>query len=80
MNPNSEAYEICACGRTFYLDSAYTNHRRSCKKTKVRLAGALSKAQESWRQRKKQRTAVQDATIYSAVPSQVTSEVYVDVH
>ena len=79
MNLNNEACEVCACGRTFYLVSAYTNHRRSCKKTKVRLAGVLGKAQENWRQRKKQRTDAQDATRYSTKPSQSsTHDVRID--
>jgi hypothetical protein len=46
--------QVCACGRSFYQVSAYTNHRRICKKTKNRLVGALEAAKVKW-QRKRQR-------------------------
>jgi hypothetical protein len=72
MNPNPEAYQICACGRSFYLDSAYTNHRRSCKKSKTRLAGALGSAQNLWRERKRQRLEAQNATRSLAGSSEAT--------
>jgi hypothetical protein len=45
--------EACICGRTFIQPSALHYHQRSCTKTKKRLAGALSKAKETWRRKKR---------------------------
>jgi hypothetical protein len=48
--------QVCVCGRTFSIPQAYTCHKRSCQKTKKRLAGALEKAKETWQARKRRRT------------------------
>ena len=64
----------CYCGRTFSQQNAYGNHRRSCKQTKKRLAGVLSKAKETF-MRKKQKTghSAPAAIVPSAqVPPEVT--------
>lgn len=47
----------CCCGRTFLQTNAYSNHRKSCKKSKTRLSSALSNARDDWERRKKARTA-----------------------
>lgn len=47
---------ICVCGRSFYDYSALSKHKRSCKKSKTRLAGALGKAKELWQSRKRHRS------------------------
>jgi hypothetical protein len=47
--------QTCPCGRTFSLPQAYTYHKRSCKKTKKRLSGALEKAKIVWRAKKRQK-------------------------
>jgi hypothetical protein len=46
---------VCICGRTFSVQQAYTCHKRSCQKTKKRLAGALEKAKEVWQANKRQK-------------------------
>ncbi|KAH7917056.1 hypothetical protein BV22DRAFT_1135740, partial [Leucogyrophana mollusca] len=46
---------VCSCGRSFSQQNAYTNHLRTCKKSKTRLAHALSKAKEMWSSRKRPR-------------------------
>lgn len=47
----------CCCGRTFLQTNAYSNHRKSCKKSKTRLSSALSSARDNWERRKKARIA-----------------------
>ena len=56
--------ETCHCGRVFAQVYAYTNHQRTCKKSRKRLAGALAMAQEVWRVRKRPR-CLSDAQIDS---------------
>lgn len=48
--------QVCSCGRTFSVPQAYTYHKRSCQKTKKRLATALEKAKEVLHARKRQKT------------------------
>jgi hypothetical protein len=48
--------QTCICARTFLVPQAYTFHKRSCQKTKKRLAGALEKAKEVWQAKKRQKT------------------------
>lgn len=45
----------CGCGRYFSHQSALTNHTRSCKLSKKRLASALDIAQDVWKRRKKKK-------------------------
>jgi hypothetical protein len=52
MQPFSET---CLCGRSFAQLFAWSNHRRACKKSKIRLSGALDKAKEAWASRKRMR-------------------------
>jgi len=47
--------QVCICGRTFSVQQAYTYHKRSCQKTKKRLAGALEKAKEVWQTNKRRK-------------------------
>ena len=47
--------EICVCGRAFFKQSAYTNHKRSCRKSQKYLTSALDKAKQRWYEKKKQR-------------------------
>jgi hypothetical protein len=47
--------QICPCGRTFSLPQAYTCHKCSCAKTKKQLSGALEKAKEAWRAKKRKK-------------------------
>lgn len=42
----------CLCGRTFSQVNALSNHRRTCKKSKSRLASTLVYAQENWKRKK----------------------------
>jgi hypothetical protein len=43
------------------VQQAYTYHKRSCKKTKKRLAGALEKAKEVWQTNKRRKTEAKAA-------------------
>ncbi|KAH7904506.1 hypothetical protein BJ138DRAFT_1019068 [Hygrophoropsis aurantiaca] len=45
----------CHCGRSFTHENAFTNHARTCSKTKRRVTQALSKAKELWNSRKRRR-------------------------
>lgn len=51
----SALHHECCCGRTFLQTNAYSNHQKSCKKTKTRLSSALSSARDNWQRRKKAR-------------------------
>jgi hypothetical protein len=53
--------QVCICGRTFSMQQAYTYHKRSCQKTKKRLAGALEKAKEVWQTNKRRKTEAKAA-------------------
>jgi hypothetical protein len=48
---------VCCCTRTFFQESAYTNHKRVCQRSRKRLAGALGKAKEIWAEKKRRRLA-----------------------
>lgn len=48
------SYECC-CGRTFLQTNAFSNHQRSCKKSRTRLSSALESAKENWSRLKKAR-------------------------
>jgi hypothetical protein len=43
------------------VQQAYTYHKRSCQKTKKRLAGALEKAKEVWQTNKRRKTEAKAA-------------------
>lgn len=45
----------CLCGKTFSQQNAFTNHTRSCKSSKKRLASALDLAKDVWQRRKKKK-------------------------
>lgn len=48
----------CYCGRTFLQTNAYSNHQKTCKKTKARLSSALFDARDNWQRLKRARTVV----------------------
>jgi hypothetical protein len=48
MDSPSAWYQVCACGQTFGMIQAYSNHKCSCQKTKKWLASALDQAKEVW--------------------------------
>jgi len=45
----------CVCARSFAQPGGLAYHCRSCKKAKVRLAGALRMAKDAWTDRKRRR-------------------------
>jgi hypothetical protein len=49
------ANHVCFCQRSFVTIGALNFHRRSCKKTNKRLSGALAKAKEVWKSKKRRR-------------------------
>jgi hypothetical protein len=49
--------EVCVCGRSFCTPGAMKKHLRACTKSKKRLSGALDKAKDLWRTRKRRRLA-----------------------
>jgi len=51
----------CLCGRSFSQASTFTNHTRTCQRTKKRLSLALDKAKETWAARKRQRLDLDDS-------------------
>ena len=40
---------LISCGRAFTVNFAFSNHQKSCKSSKKRIAGALDSAQAIWR-------------------------------
>jgi hypothetical protein len=62
-------YQACACGRAFSTPQAYTNHERTCRKTKKRFASALTKAKEVWESRKRRKTDAEAPAQETAGPS-----------
>jgi hypothetical protein len=56
IGTNGSGYtEICVCGRTFFRQSAFTNHKRSCQKSQEHLSSALDKAKQRWSEKKTRR-------------------------
>lgn len=47
--------ECNGCGRTFAHTNAFSNHQRTCKKSKARLSSALASARENWARLKRAR-------------------------
>jgi len=74
MNVPAAWHEVCICGRTFSVPQAYTCHKRTCQKTKKRLASALDKAREVWEARKRKRT---EKKVTEAGPSQLVPKLLV---
>jgi hypothetical protein len=62
--------QICHCGRAFSQTYAFTNHQRTCKKSKKRLSDALAKAQQVWQMRKRRR-CISDAEVDVEVDSSI---------
>lgn len=58
----------CCCGRGFLQPNAFSNHQKSCKKSKTRLASALDSAKENWNRLKKARLEAREA-LNSAFPT-----------
>jgi hypothetical protein len=69
MNSPPAWFETCACGRTFSVPQALTYHKRSCNRTKKRLAVALDKAKDVWQAKKRQKT--QEKTAAQLEPTRV---------
>lgn len=59
----------CICGRSFTQVNAINNHRRTCKKSKSRLASALTSAQENWRRKRARLNMSNEGTIAEPLPS-----------
>jgi hypothetical protein len=55
--------EICLCGRAFSQQSAFSNHKRTCQKSKKRLSSALEKAKQLWTGKKRRRLDQDDTTV-----------------
>lgn len=51
----------CVCGRAFSQLNAFTNHIRTCPRSKKRLSSALESAKEKWTTRKRRRVAVEQS-------------------
>jgi hypothetical protein len=47
MDRDSAFSQTCYCGRSFTNLAAFSNHQRTCKKSKKRLTDALRQAKES---------------------------------
>ena len=53
MSDTAEVFtQTCVCGRTFTGLNSFTRHEKGCAKGKKRLAGALSRAREAYRNKK----------------------------
>jgi uncharacterized protein YecT (DUF1311 family) len=70
---DSDSY-TCTCGRSFAQPGGLAYHHRSCKKAKVRLAGALSKAKGAWTDRKRRRCEATQAERENISEQDVSSE------
>jgi hypothetical protein len=53
----------CCCGRVFTQNNALSYHKRSCGKSKKRLADALLAAKEVFEQKKRRRIEVQSSSM-----------------
>ena len=60
---------ICACGRTFTLENAITNHTRTCLTSKKRLSSALEGVKAKWTVKKRRRLAVEGSSSGSTLDS-----------
>jgi hypothetical protein len=58
LNSDWRSSLTCVCSRSFAQPGGLAYHQRSCKKTKVRLAGALATAKDAWAERKRRRLEV----------------------
>ncbi|KAH7913386.1 hypothetical protein BJ138DRAFT_1099475, partial [Hygrophoropsis aurantiaca] len=56
--PLPPSAQKCHCGRSFAQENAFTNHVRTCSKTKRRISQALTKAKELWSSRKRRKLGV----------------------
>jgi hypothetical protein len=61
--------QTCGCGRAFSTPQAYTNHERTCQKTKKRFSSALTKAKEVWASKKRRKTEAEPPAQELAGPS-----------
>ena len=61
-SPPMVGSETCACGRSFTHTFAFTNHQRTCQKSKKRLSDVLSRARVFWIAKKKPRLDVSRKT------------------
>lgn len=63
----------CLCGRSFSQSGAFAYHKRNCKQSKKRLSGALEKAQELWRTKKRRRIEATEMRCTNSFPSDETT-------
>ncbi|KIM75847.1 hypothetical protein PILCRDRAFT_98847 [Piloderma croceum F 1598] len=56
----SEGEQTCLCGRSFAQQSALSNHKRSCSKSKKRFSATLDMAKQAWTNRKRRRVDSED--------------------
>src|SRR5262245_5008558 len=54
---------VCVCGRLFTQPNAFSNHRRSCQKSKKRLSNVLDKAKRQWSSNKRRRLGFDDPSV-----------------
>jgi hypothetical protein len=86
---NEDSSLTCVCGRSFAQPGGLAYHHRSCKKNKVRFAGALRTAKDAWTSRKRRRFGAvqsehknlpqQDANLESAMEVHDTNAMDVEV-
>ena len=67
-NQASNDWQLCACGRAFSQPSASSNHKRTCTKTKKRLASALGRAKERWLGNKRHRGNLAESSTGKSTP------------
>ena len=77
---NKDSSLTCICGRSFALPGGLAYHHRSCKKSKVRLAGALRTAKDAWTNRKRCRFEAVQAEHKNVSQQDVNSESTMEVH
>lgn len=69
-------HECNGCGRTFTHTNAFSNHQRTCKKSKARLSSVLATARENWTRLKRARISGPKADLphaYQLSPTQSSS-------
>src|SRR5262245_7327775 len=54
---------VCVCGRSFSQLNAFSNHSRSCLKSKKRLSTVLDKAKQQWSSNKRRRLGFDDPPV-----------------
>ena len=73
---NEDSSLTCVCGRSFAQPGGLAYHHRSCKKNKVRCAGALRTAKDAWTSRKRRRFEAVQSEHKNLPPQDVEMEVH----